>query len=245
MAPTDNLVNLERAELDLRRGRLDKALKISKKVLAQERVTSDHKLLANCFIAQILLDKGQSEMAFATIKDYPLDARQYTHGENFTMLCTTRASIDVARQDYKEACQLADIAVTRRPHEDEVLLQMVAVYLQVAANQKGETAKICRRQAEMLLERVAQHYTLNPWLEIERARLVMLDDNKAAAIDHLQHALTVSDDKQDVIALETAAEMLRDIGAESNKTLPAGLMGRADSLYESATRRACALRLLP
>ncbi|MDQ5968042.1 MAG: hypothetical protein QG625_4199 [Cyanobacteriota bacterium erpe_2018_sw_39hr_WHONDRS-SW48-000098_B_bin.30] len=244
LAPTDNLVNLEQAELDLRRGRLDKALATSKKVLAQERITADHKLLAHCFIAQILLDKGQSDMAFAEIKDYPLDARLYTHGENFTMLCTTRARIDVVRGQYKEAQDLADIAVTRRPHEDEVLLQMVAVYIEIAA-QNGPTAAACRKQADLLLERVSRHYTINPWLEIERARLVMLDDQKVQAVEHLEHALAVSDDKQDVVALDTAADMLRDLGAEKNKPLTAPILAKADSLYESATRRATKLRLEP
>jgi hypothetical protein len=47
------------------------------------------------------------------------------------------------------------------------------------------------------------------------------------------------------VALDTAADMLRDLGAEKNKPLTAPILAKADSLYESATRRATKLRLEP
>lgn len=224
LAPQDNLAPLMEAEIELRQGRLAECLNVLSRV--KGKLSGDQELLSHCLRAQALLFDGKTKEAFNEVSAYSLNPTTYSHGENVTLLLSTRALIEVRQGHFAEALPLARLSVQRQPNNADILLAAASVYIDAAAETASQRLEHLR-QGQVLIERAAAKASNNPWLYLEKGRLLFLLGKPGEAGASLRQVLSVADASQDVTALKTLAHFVASVASGKEAQSLTGLKDSA------------------
>jgi len=194
----NTLAILDKAELEIRRGKPVEGLKFARIVVTQTSGPAEDKgqsrelaFLAHCLIAQAKLDMNDPAGAAFELKDYSDDPTDYNSGENITYMYTVKSRIFAAQKLYKDAERLAQLAVHRQPHNEEALAQAALVEVEL---QNYPLAHEYLAAARALL-------VPDPWLSIAYGREMLAQGRLPQAVRAYSDALVVPETSQDALAL--------------------------------------------
>ncbi|MBS1991572.1 MAG: hypothetical protein JSS83_13700 [Cyanobacteria bacterium SZAS LIN-3] len=201
----NTLALLDKAEIDVRRGKPAEGLKLARLVVSQTSskpgVGQNEELafLAHCVIAQGKLDLGDIAGAALELKGFSDDPADYNSGQNITYMYIVKSRIFAAQKLYGDAQKMAVSAVHRQPRNEEALAQAALVEVEL-----GNYA-----QAEDYLARARALLVPDPWLSIAYGRQMIKVGNLPQALRAYADALVVPDENQDAFALASVYTELK------------------------------------
>jgi len=230
--PQNILALLDKAELDVRRGRPVEGLKEARLVVAQAEgpkisysSSVEFAFLAHCLIAQAKLDMGDIAGAASELKAFSEDPIDYQNGQNITYLYIVKSRLMAAQKNYVAALKFAQAAVGRQPRNEEALAQAAQIEVDLADH----------KMAENYLAAARALLVPDPWLSIVYGRLMTQEKHSDDAIAAFKDALVVPDRSQDAFALARVKSELAQILAQSSDVAQ---IEEIKTLIDEAQRRA-------
>jgi len=219
----NNLAILEKAELEIRRGKPVEGLKFARIVVTQTSGKPDvpqnqeFGFLAHCLIAQAKLDMKDPAGAALEMKDYSDDPSDYSSGENITYMYTVKSRIYAAQGLLQDAERLAQLAVHRQPHNEEALAQAALVEVELG---NYPLAHEYLAAARALL-------VPDPWLSIAYGREMLKLGELPQALRAYADALVVPNGSQDANALAAVNNELQSLPPEYAQAIRNEAVARA------------------
>jgi tetratricopeptide (TPR) repeat protein len=210
LAPTDGLMLLEKAELDLYTGDLKQAQKDARLLLSEGASSTqnvEYIFKARCILAQAKLLGGDVAGAAREIEKFSSDPRQFFRGEDVTYLLITRAQILLAQGKLDEADSHIRLALRRQPYNQEVLIQ--AALVACARHEIDEAKYLLDRARKIPTD------TPNAWLAIVAGRIAELSGNSESAFAFYQKALETVRADEDLVAGSYLKGLFIELAASS------------------------------
>lgn len=177
--PYNSAALLNKADLDLRLGKISKAVKFSRLVIAREQGRNySNVFMAKCLLAHARLLEGDPKEALKTISQLPFSKSKLQGGENLTYRLLVGAKTYLAIGENKKALDMALMALKRSKNVDTLLL------LAEVRSQRKEYDS-----ARRILRRCRELMPQNPWIYQLAAEINYATNHIDLAYSNLIHAV--------------------------------------------------------